>query len=50
MGKAVIIDSHKLTEEQKLDFDTGWRDYAFNRYVSDMISLHRELPDVRNTE
>ncbi|WAQ94194.1 GLT13-like protein, partial [Mya arenaria] len=47
MGKPVYIVKEKLTKEQQADFDQGWQDNAFNRYASDMISLHRALPDVR---
>lgn len=50
MGKPVIVDKTKLTKEQVEDFDKGWRDNAFNRYISDMISLHRSLPDIRDPE
>lgn len=49
-GIGVVIDRSKLTKEQQEDFDKGWKDNAFNRYVSDMISLHRSLPDVRDPE
>ncbi|XP_052809791.1 polypeptide N-acetylgalactosaminyltransferase 5-like isoform X1 [Mya arenaria] len=48
MGKPVYIDKEKLTKEQLADFDKGWLDNAFNRYASDMISLHRALPDIRD--
>jgi len=47
-GQPVIIDKEKLTAEQRADFDKGWKDNAFNRYASDMISLHRSLPDIRD--
>ena len=50
MGKAVNIKVGELTPEQKQDYDKGWKDNAFNRYASDMISLHRTLPDVRDAE
>lgn len=47
MGRAVVIDKMTLTDEQRADYDKGWHDNAFNRYASDMISLHRTLPDMR---
>ncbi|XP_055856085.1 putative polypeptide N-acetylgalactosaminyltransferase 9 [Episyrphus balteatus] len=29
-------------------FDKGWEKNAFNQYASDLISLHRSLPDIRD--
>ena len=49
-GAAVKIDKEQLTEEQRLVYDKGWKKNAFNQYVSDMISLHRTLPDPRPSE
>ena len=46
-GKPVELPKD-LTPEQKKLVDKGWKDNAFNQYVSDMISLHRSLPDVRD--
>ncbi|XP_035225344.1 putative polypeptide N-acetylgalactosaminyltransferase 9, partial [Stegodyphus dumicola] len=45
LGKPVKLTN--LTEEQKLLVKQGWEKNAFNQYVSDLISLHRSLPDVR---
>lgn len=49
-GKAVVIDKDKLSAEERKKFDDGWQKNAFNQYASDMISLHRTLPDVRDPE
>ena len=45
LGKPVRLTN--LTEEQQKLVKQGWEKNAFNQYVSDMISLHRSLPDVR---
>ena len=50
MGTGLKIDREQLTEEQKLVYDKGWQNNAFNEYVSDKISLHRTLPDPRLPE
>jgi hypothetical protein len=47
MGKAVVLPKD-LTPEQKKLVDEGWQKNAFNQYVSDMISVHRTLPDPRD--
>lgn len=47
MGKAVVLPK-EMTAEQKKLVDDGWQKNAFNQYVSDMISVHRTLPDPRD--
>ncbi|RCN39609.1 glycosyltransferase, group 2 family protein [Ancylostoma caninum] len=49
-GKAVNIDKNKLTPEQKKLYDLGFQNNAFNQYASDLISIHRTLPDVIDKE
>ncbi|XP_015912972.1 putative polypeptide N-acetylgalactosaminyltransferase 9 isoform X2 [Parasteatoda tepidariorum] len=44
-GKPVVLTN--LTKEEQDLIATGWEHNAFNQYVSDLISLHRKLPDVR---
>jgi len=47
-GEAVDIDKDKLSPENRTKFDSGWQNNAFNQFASDMISLHRSLPDIRD--
>jgi hypothetical protein len=50
MGNPVRIDKDKLSKEERKKYDNGWKNNAFNQYVSDMISLRRSLTDVRDPE
>lgn len=50
MGNPVRIDKEKLTKEERQKYDDGWKNNAFNQYVSDMISLRRNLADIRDPE
>jgi hypothetical protein len=50
MGNAVKIDKEKLSNEEQQKYDDGWKNNAFNQYVSDMISLRRSLADIRDPE
>ncbi|CAF3752640.1 unnamed protein product [Adineta steineri] len=50
MGNAVRIDKDKLSKEERKKYDDGWQNNAFNQYVSDMISLRRNLADIRDPE
>ncbi|XP_059225132.1 putative polypeptide N-acetylgalactosaminyltransferase 9 isoform X2 [Stomoxys calcitrans] len=47
MGKPVTLPTN-MTEEMKKAVDDGWQKNAFNQYASDMISIHRTLPDPRD--
>lgn len=46
MGRPVVLPSNLSSEVKKL-IDEGWAKNAFNEYVSNMISMHRQLPDPR---
>jgi polypeptide N-acetylgalactosaminyltransferase len=50
LGRPVIIDKEKLSPEERVKYDKGWKDNAFNNYASDMISLHRTLADIRDPQ
>lgn len=49
-GKGINIEKEKLSQEDKRRFDEGWKNNAYNQFASDMMSLHRSLPDVRDKE
>ncbi|KAL7673840.1 hypothetical protein ACOME3_000120 [Neoechinorhynchus agilis] len=48
MGKPVVVDVDHLSPEEKVRYDLGWKNHAFNEYASSMMSLHRSLPDMRD--
>ncbi|CAF1291796.1 unnamed protein product [Rotaria sordida] len=50
MGNPVRINKDKLTAEERGKMSEGWQNNAFNQYISDLISLRRTLPDVRDPE
>ncbi|ETN78278.1 polypeptide N-acetylgalactosaminyltransferase 5 family protein [Necator americanus] len=49
-GKAVKIDKNGLTPDQKKLYDLGFQNNAFNQYASDLISIHRTLPEILDKE
>lgn len=49
-GVHVIVSRDSLSEAEKKIFDYGWKTNSFNQYASDMVSVHRALPDFRDEE
>ncbi|XP_065200239.1 putative polypeptide N-acetylgalactosaminyltransferase 9 isoform X2 [Planococcus citri] len=47
MGKPVVLPANISSDVKKL-VSEGWQKNAFNQYVSDLISVHRTLPDPRD--
>lgn len=47
MGRPVVLSSN-MSAEMKKAVDDGWLKNAFNQYASDLISIHRSLPDPRD--
>ena len=46
-GKGVLIMREDLTKAQQKEWDFGNDKHGYNKYISDMISIHRTLPDIR---
>ncbi|GFO06547.1 polypeptide n-acetylgalactosaminyltransferase [Plakobranchus ocellatus] len=47
-GKPYVIELKNLTADEKSKYNLGWSLNSFNQYASDIISIHRTLPDGRS--
>lgn len=50
MGNAVRVNVTKLAPDERSQYDRLYKLNGFNQYVSDMISYHRRLADIRNPQ
>lgn len=48
MGKPVVLNTG-LNKRVKAVIDEGYKNHAFNQFVSDIISVERPLPDYRGS-
>ena len=46
-GEGIQVDVSDLSVEDRRRYDTGKNNHHFNEYASDLISVHRSLPDIR---
>ena len=49
-GDEVVVNKKDLNLVEREKYDKGWKENAFNSYVSDMISLDRPLTDIRDKQ
>ena len=48
MGRPVHINEANLSPKELAKYEDGYDNNAFNSYASDLISVHRTLPDARH--
>lgn len=48
LGTPVHINVSSLSVKERIEYDEGWKNHSFNKYASDLISVRRSLPDVRD--
>ena len=47
-GSAVIVNATLLSSEDSAKYYEGYKKHAFNEFASNLMSLHRSLPDPRD--
>ncbi len=47
MGKPLDIKKESLTPIERAKMEEGWKNHAFNEYISNLIPLNRTLTDIR---
>lgn len=47
-GRPYRLDETALSPVEKVKYTEGWKNYEFNQYVSDLISIQRNLEDIRD--
>ena len=45
-GKPVIVEEKNLTTEERLEYQRGWANNAYNEFASNRMSLHRSLKNI----
>ncbi len=48
LGTPVHINVSALSTIERKKYIEGWNNHSFNKYASDMISVQRSLPDIRD--
>ncbi|VDN99540.1 unnamed protein product [Rodentolepis nana] len=49
-GKAVVINKESLSSIEREKYEEGEKNNAFNEYASNLISVRRYLPDIRESQ
>lgn len=49
-GQSVVVHKDLISDAERSKYNDGWKQHAFNAYVSDLISVRRRLPDIRDAE
>ncbi|KAL8580805.1 hypothetical protein ACOMHN_017309 [Nucella lapillus] len=50
LGQPVHVDPNALTWQERAQYDAGYSTHNFNQFVSDRVSLQRQVPDYRHDQ